>query len=107
MNAIRGIRLARETRILLVICAVDIALTVWLVTTRRGTEGNPIMSYYLHSGWGALLSAKLVLVAMPIFIAEWALRYRPRFVRRALQFAIVVYLAAYAVAFVNGAVMAR
>ena len=100
-------RLARETYILLVICAVDLAFTAWLITTRRGIEGNPLMSFYLHSGWGPLLLAKLVLVVMPIFIAEWARRYRPVFVRRALQFAIVVYLAAYAVAFANGTIHAR
>jgi hypothetical protein len=101
------LRLAKETYILLAICAVDLAFTAWLVTTRHGIEGNPLMSYYLHGGWAPLLLAKLVLVIMPIFIAEWARRYHPVFVRRALQFAIVVYLAAYGVAFANGAIQAR
>lgn len=81
--------------------------TAWLIGSRHGVEGNPLMSYYLSNGWVALIVAKLVLVAMPIFIAEWARRSRPEFVRRALRVAIAVYLSMYAVAFVNVGISAH
>lgn len=106
MENTKRLGLARESYILLAICLVDFIFTAWLVSSRRGTEGNPLMSFYLHSGWGALIAAKVVLVAMPIFIAEWARRYRPVFVHRALRVAIVAYLSLYVVAFANGAISA-
>ena len=106
MENTKRLGLARESYILLTICLIDFIFTAWLVNTRRGMEGNPLMSFYLHSGWGALIAAKVILVAMPIFIAEWARRYRPAFVQRALRVAIVAYLSLYVIAFMNGAISA-
>lgn len=98
--------LATETYVILAICLVDFIFTAWLVHTRRGMEGNPLMSFYLHDGWVSLIIAKFILVACPILIAEWARRYHPEFVRRALRLAIVVYLSMYAVAFINAGITA-
>lgn len=98
--------LARESCILLTICFVDLLFTLWLVCTRHGVEGNPLMSYYLRYGWLPLIGAKIVLIVSPIFIAEWARRFRTAFVERALRFAIVAYLSLYAVAFMNAGISA-
>ncbi len=98
--------LANETYVLLAICLVDLLFTACLVLTRRGVEGNPLMSFYLHDGWIPLIIVKLVLIVCPILIAEWARRYHPVFVQRALRVAIVVYLSLYAVAFINAGITA-
>lgn len=99
--------LARETWIILFICLVDMLLTVWLLQTQRATEGNPLMAFYLDNGVWAMIGAKIVLVAMPIFVAEWARRHRPQFVHRALRFAIAVYVGLYLIAFMNAGICAN
>jgi hypothetical protein len=98
--------LAKESYVLLAICLVDMLFTGWLIHTRRGIEGNPLMSFYLQSGWPVLIAIKLTLMACPILIAEWARRIHPVFVHRALRFAIVAYLSMYAIAFVNAGISA-
>ena len=99
--------LAKESYIILAICLLDLILTGWLIDTKRATEGNPIMSYYLsNNGIGMMIAAKMVLIAMPLFVAEWARRYRPRFVHRALRIAIAIYISLYIIAFVNAGILA-
>jgi len=93
--------LAKESCVLLVICLLDFLSTAWLIITDRAIEGNPLMSFYLSNGWETLVGVKILLVALPIFVAEWGRRYRPRFVRRALRFAIAAYLGIYAAALVS------
>lgn len=99
--------LAKESYIILAICLLDLILTGWLIDTKRATEGNPIMSFYLsNNGIGMMIAAKIVLIAMPLFVAEWARRYRPRFVHRALRIAIAIYISLYILAFVNAGILA-
>lgn len=98
--------LANESYIILAICLLDLVFTYWLINTKQATEGNPIMSYYLSNGIGMMIAAKMVLIAMPLFVAEWARRYRPRFVRRALRIAIAIYISLYVIAFVNAGILA-
>jgi len=98
--------LAKESYVILAICLLDLVLTGWLIDTKRATEGNPIMSFYLSNGIGMMIAAKMVLIAMPLFVAEWARRYRPRFVHRALRLAIAIYISLYILAFVNAGILA-
>ena len=90
--------LAKESYVILAICFLDLVLTLWLVTTSEAVEGNPLMAFYLDHGWVPLVAAKVVLVGFPIFIAEWARRHSPRFVRRMLRFAIAAYIGIYLIA---------
>ncbi|MDO8585994.1 MAG: DUF5658 family protein [Armatimonadota bacterium] len=93
--------LMRETWILMAICLLDLATTLGLTAGRRFTEGNPIMSYYLELGVWAFVGAKLLLVVMPLIVAEYSRRFKPRFVRTMLRFAIAAYVAAYVMLFLG------
>lgn len=89
-------RIAPESFILATICLLDLGTTLFWVSYRDAAEGNPIMSYYLqHFGPYAFIGAKCVLFLMPLLIAEWARRLRPRFVHNALRVGVVGYLAVY------------
>lgn len=92
---------AKESYILLAICLIDLMLTIWLVSTRRATEGNPLMAFYLKKGWDSLIIAKTLLVVLPLFIAEWGRIHRPIFVKHVLRFAIIAYLVTLSIAFIN------
>ena len=108
-NAMKPVKcraLSGESYVILGICLLDLVLTYWLIHTKQATEGNPIMSYYLSNGIGMMIAAKMVLIAMPLFVAEWARRYRPQFVRRALRIAIAIYISLYVIAFVNAGILA-
>lgn len=106
MECTKRLGLARESYVILAICLLDLLLTAWLIGTNRATEGNPLMSFYLSNGWPVLVGIKVLLVAMPLFVAEWARRRRPQFVHRALRFAIAVYLGMYVIAFMNAGISA-
>ena len=97
---------ARESYVLLAACLLDLVLTIWLVSTQRASEGNPLMAFYLKQGWGMLILVKLTLVVLPLFIAEWGRTHRPQFVRRVLRLAIAAYIGIYALAFVNTEMLA-
>src|SRR5262249_16736452 len=53
--------------------------------------------HYLELGpvWFALM--KIVMLACPVFLLEWAMRRRPRFTRYASRFAVGAYLLMYVV----------
>lgn len=93
---------APETFVLAALCLLDLSSTIWWVSYRNASEGNPLMAYYLlHGGTVAFALAKLVLMVMPLFIAEWARRLRPRFVHAALRVGIAGYLGLYALGVVQ------
>lgn len=70
-----------------------------LVGGRRFSEGNPLMSYYLDLGVWAFVLVKLVLIVMPVILAEYSKQFQPAFVKSMLRFAIVVYITAYVTLF--------
>ena len=88
----KHLNLAAETYAFIVLSLADLVLTVWLVHTGRASEGNPIMDFYLEQGLGTMVLAKITLVASGLFVAEWARRYRPVFVRRGMRLALAAYL---------------
>lgn len=90
--------LAGESYVFAGVCLLDLLFTAWLVSTGRAVEGNPVMAYYLSRGWPALIAAKTTMVALPLFVIEWASRYHPVFARRMLRVGIGVYLGLYVAA---------
>ena len=93
--------ITRESVVLIAICAFDLASTLLFISTQKASEGNPIMSFYLKYGIGTFVLMKLVLVLLPIFVAEWSRQYRPRFVRFMLRTAIVSYVGIYLALFMS------
>lgn len=94
-------KLTRESQILITLCIVDLVTTLVLLRTDRATEGNPIMAFYLHYGVGTFVLAKLSLIFLPVFIAEWSRQYRPRFVKLMLRGAIATYAGIYLMLFLT------
>lgn len=89
-------KIAPESWVLALICLADLSTTLFWVSYRDAAEGNPLMNFYLKSfGPYAFIGAKCILFLMPLLIAEWARRHRPRFVRGALRFCVIGYLACY------------
>lgn len=91
--------LTRESLILIGICILDLSSTLLLLNTNTASEGNPLMSYYLKQGVGTFVMVKLTLIFLPIFIAEWSKKYRPKFVRFMLRATIAIYLGMYLLLF--------
>lgn len=92
-------RLMRESLILLSLGLWDLLFTLHLMAGQKATEGNPLMAYYLQFGVGAFVIVKLVLLVLPVFVAEWSKRYKPGFVKLMLRGAIVAYAGSYLVGF--------
>jgi hypothetical protein len=88
-------RVARESRWLAAICALDLATTLWFVYGMGAQEANPLMRWFLDHGAMAFVVAKTALVVGPICVLEWARRSRPQFVLRALRVGIVLYIVSY------------
>jgi hypothetical protein len=93
--------LMKESWILIGICLLDLATTLALMAGRMFSEGNPLMQYYLDLGVWAFIIAKLVLVVMPLILAEYSKQFQPAFVKNMLRFAIAAYVAAYVMLFVG------
>jgi len=86
---------ARETKLICMICAFDLALTWALIASGRFVEGNPIMKFYLSHGFLAFVAAKLFFVAIPLAIAEWYRRFNPKLVSNTLKLTMYAYLGFY------------
>ncbi len=98
------VKIARESWIIGAICMADLISTIWLVSTRGGGEGNPLMRHYLEMGFLPFILAKIVLFVIPVGVMEWARRTHPRFVTNALRATIILYICIYGsgVAGING-----
>lgn len=101
MKTAKRLNLAMETCILLAICLVDLVSTIWLVSTDRALEGNPIMAFYLQHSLCALVLAKVMIAGFAFFVVEWGRRRRPQFVRGLLRLAILAYISVYALGCLN------
>lgn len=98
----RNPKIALETYALAAICLLDLVTTLFWVSYRNASEGNPLMAFYLRNGGTAgFILAKIVLCAMPLFVVEWARRARPRFVQWGLRFGIAAYLTLYGLGVVH------
>ncbi len=88
-------KLAKESAFIAVIGLADLVTTVVWVEYHGAAEANPIFSHYLDKGifWFALM--KLVMLAAPLVVLEWARHRRPRFTLCASRFAIGAYCCLY------------
>ena len=93
--------LMKESVILIGICLADLLATLFLIGNGGAREGNPVMAYYLKAGTASFVMAKLVLLFLPIFIAEWCRQFKPKFVQRMLQLAILGYVGVYITLFIG------
>jgi hypothetical protein len=91
--------LMKESLVLIIIGLTDLLSTLHLLAGRHATEGNPLMAFYLQFGIGAFVIIKLMLLFLPILVAEWSKRYKPMFVKWMLRGAIAAYLGTYAIGF--------
>lgn len=90
--------LSPESGLLAAICLLDLLTTCFWIRYREAVEGNPIMAWYLaRGGTASFVFIKFMLCALPLFVAEWARRTRPRFVQAALRFTIAAYVTSYGV----------
>lgn len=81
------------------ICLADLATTLGLLASRNVFEGNPLMKFYLDIGVGMFIAAKLVLIVMPIVVAEYSKQFKPAFVKHMLRLAIIAYVGMYVTLF--------
>lgn len=90
---------AKETKLICLICAFDLAVTWVLIATGRFIEGNPIMKFYLQHGLLAFVAVKLFFIAVPLAIAEWYRRFNPKLVTGTLKLTMYAYLGFYCMGF--------
>src|SRR6266699_2705460 len=90
-------RVAVESVIILAIGVIDLVTTLVWVRQAGAREANPIFRSYLDLGTPYFIAAKMLLLAGPIILLEWARRRRPAFTRLASRFAIAAYAFAYVV----------
>lgn len=99
--------ISRESIAIAMIGIADLATTLMWVHQHGAREANPVFAHYLAMGpvWFSLM--KLVCLAAPIFLLEWARRRRPKFTLWASRFAITAYVMLYGIGFVrlNGALL--
>lgn len=94
-------KLSRESLIIFIIGLADLATTLAWVKMHGAEEANPVFAHYLAMGPLMFALMKLIMLAAPIFLLEWARRHRPVFTVRAARFTIAAYLVLYGVGFVK------
>lgn len=92
-------KIARESVYIAVIGVADLVTTLLWVKYHGASEGNPVFSLYLRMGFAWFVLMKLILLACPLFLLEFARRRRPRFTLKASRFAIGAYCGLYVVGF--------
>lgn len=83
------------THVLVGLCLLDLATTLWVLAFHSGAEGNPLMARVLAYGVGMFVIAKLALVFIPVSVLVWARRRRPVFVYRSSWIAVAAYILIY------------
>ena len=86
-----------QTVALAAIGIADLISTLFFIGIANAAEANPLMSRILQWGPAAFVQAKLLLLIVPLVILELARRRNPIFVARAVNAAIVAYIALYTV----------
>jgi hypothetical protein len=90
-------KIARDSWILICVALADLITTMMWVDGEHNLEANPLFAWLLELGPAYFVGAKLLLIAVPIGVLEWARRKRPRFTSVATRAAIFAYLGLYAV----------
>ena len=94
-------RIARETWIISALGLADLISTIVFIQNNGAQEANPIFQHYWQMGLPNFILAKVVLMACPLMILEWARRHKPRLARHALRTVIVGYVMLYGIGFVK------
>jgi hypothetical protein len=102
-------RISKESVVIGVIGLADLGTTLLWVRQHGAREANPVFAQYLAMGFSWFVAMKVVFLAAPIFMLEWARIRRPRFTLLASRFAICAYVFMYGVGFVrlNGDLFAQ
>jgi hypothetical protein len=94
-------KISKESWVIFSLGIADLTTTLLWVQKHGAEEANPLFAHYLDMGsfWFSVM--KIVMLAAPIFLLEWARRSRPRFTTYASRFAIAAYLVMYGVGYVR------
>lgn len=90
---------AKETWFIAAIGVMDLVTTILFIQRHGAEEANPLFQHYLKMGLLAFVTAKLICLACPLYVLEWARRRNPRLVGQAMRGVIVAYLVLYGVGF--------
>ena len=90
-------RISKESWIIACIGIGDLIATIFFIERHGAREANPLFHLLWNAGPIAFVGAKLLCLAGPIAILEWARRHNPAFVLSASRMVIVTYLACYGV----------
>ena len=88
-------RFTPQTMTLAAIGIADLVTTLLFIGAAGAGEANPLMAPLLQLGPIVFIQAKLLLLLAPLAVLEWARRYRPRFVHRAVNCGIAAYVVLY------------
>ncbi len=89
-------------KVLLLICLVDLAMTLLLITSGIAGEANPLLSYYFMN-WGAtgLVVSKMWLVLIPLFVLEAGQRTCP-YAKARIVYYYKIAIGSYVILFASG-----
>jgi tellurite resistance protein TehA-like permease len=85
----------RESWLIAAVGIADLATTLYWVGHHGAEEANPIFNLYLSMGAGWFAIVKLIMLAMPIVLLEYARRRKPKVAHRGAQFAFCAYIGLY------------
>ena len=85
-------KIMRETRVMAVICLLDLILTIFLLRAGLAREANPIMLAMLNMGLLWFIAFKCAYTLGPLALLEMVGRRYPNVVQRYLRLGITVYV---------------
>ena len=94
-------KIAKETWVLLSLGIADLVTTIIFIRQNGAAEANPLFSRYWEMGASAFIAAKLIMLACPLLVLEWARKRNPRFVTFALRGAIAGYVLMYGAGYMH------
>jgi hypothetical protein len=94
-------RISKESITIGLVGLADLITTIYWVQYKGADEANPLFAFFLSMGIGCFTVMKLIMLACPIYVLEYARMRCPDFTRRASRCAIAAYLSLYLVGVVN------
>ncbi len=94
-------RISKESITIGLIGLADLITTIYWILYKGADEANPLFAFFLSLGIGCFIVMKLVMLACPLYVLEYARMRSPDFTRRASRCAIAAYLSLYMVGVVN------
>ena len=84
-----------ESVLLVTLCMLDLATTLYWVRQGYAKEGNPLMAWVLSRGHLPFIGVKILTFMPALVLCEWFRPQHPVLVTRALRWTIVLYLFLY------------